>query len=188
VKVVQINAAEIKPYWRNPRDNDAAVEAVKASIQRYGFNSPLVVDTKYVILAGHTRFKALTQLGVTKIPCVVLDIDDAKAREYRIADNKTSEFASWDLSKLIPELREIGDPKDMEIYFPEYDLKTLLEQTAGQAMAPVTQEAIDAETDRANAEMSGRGAALSARVVDVTCPHCNETFGVNRELLAGAAP
>jgi len=186
VKVIELPLAGIKPYWRNPRDNEAAIEAVKHSISRYGFNSPLIIDKGHVLIAGHTRYKALTQLGWTKAPCVVLDIDDAKAREYRIADNKTSEFASWDLSKLIPELREIGDPKDMEIYFPEYDLTTLLEETAGQAVAPITQNAIDEETNRANAEFGDRSESLAARVVDVTCPHCEQTFGVNRELLGAS--
>ena len=51
--------AEIKPYANNPRNNDGAVDAVLESIKQCGYISPIVVDENYVILAGHTRYKAL---------------------------------------------------------------------------------------------------------------------------------
>ena len=102
------NIAEIKPYWRNPRHNEEAVGAVMQSIRDYGFNQPLIIDAENVIIAGHTRYRALQRLGVTEIPCIVKgDLTAQQAKEYRIADNKTSELSSWDMDRLIPELREI---------------------------------------------------------------------------------
>ena len=59
MQIVQIPINDIKPYWRNPRDNTNAIEAVKQSIQTYGFNTPLIIDKENVIIAGHTRYKAL---------------------------------------------------------------------------------------------------------------------------------
>ena len=53
----------LTPYANNPRNNDNAVPAVKASIQQVGYITPIVVDENYEILAGHTRYKALKALG-----------------------------------------------------------------------------------------------------------------------------
>ncbi|NQT18729.1 MAG: ParB N-terminal domain-containing protein, partial [Planctomycetes bacterium] len=56
----------IKPYDRNPRINDKAVDAVAASLKEFGFRQPIVVDADGVIVAGHTRWKAAKQLGLAK--------------------------------------------------------------------------------------------------------------------------
>ena len=50
--------SEIKPYERNPRINDNAVDAVAASIREFGFRQAIVVDAEGVIVCGHTRYKA----------------------------------------------------------------------------------------------------------------------------------
>ena len=60
--------ASIKPYERNPRLNDAAVEAVARSIQEFGFRQPIVVDEHNIIIVGHTRFKAAQSLGMEEVP------------------------------------------------------------------------------------------------------------------------
>ena len=56
--------AEIKPYEKNPRSNDNAVEAVARSIREFGFHQPIVVDADGVIVVGHTRWKAAAKLGL----------------------------------------------------------------------------------------------------------------------------
>lgn len=56
IEYIAINA--IKPYERNPRKNDAAVDAVAASIREFGFQQPIVCDLDGVIIAGHTRLLA----------------------------------------------------------------------------------------------------------------------------------
>ena len=60
--------AEIKPYEKNPRLNDAAVDAVAESIRRFGFRQPIVIDADGVIVVGHTRWKAAVKLGLEQIP------------------------------------------------------------------------------------------------------------------------
>lgn len=185
MKTTLINITEIKPYWRNPRRNEEAIEAVKQSIRDYGFNSPLVVDGDYIIIAGHTRYKALQELGITKVPCVIkTDLDPQKVKEYRIADNKTSELATWDLEKLIPELREIEAITSLEIYFPAVSLDDLLKETAGQGNKPVTQEAIGKVEDALKMTFEDRSKEQISNYVEVTCPHCAESFHVDRNEIA----
>ena len=68
MKVEQWKIGDVKPYSSNPRINDAAVDAVAASIQEFGFRQPIVVDEAGVIIAGHTRYKAALKLGLETVP------------------------------------------------------------------------------------------------------------------------
>lgn len=109
--------ADIKPYDRNPRIiPQAAVDSVARSIQAFGFRQPIVVDGNGVILAGHTRYKAAQQLGMTEVPVVwQTDITDIQARGYRIADNKVAELSAWDRDALDAEVRDLADLGDLDI-------------------------------------------------------------------------
>lgn len=109
--------ADIKPYDRNPRIiPQAAIDAVARSIQAFGFRQPIVVDGGGVILAGHTRYKAAQQLGMTEVPVVwQTDITDVQARGYRIADNKVAELSAWDRDALDTEVRALADLGDIDI-------------------------------------------------------------------------
>lgn len=96
---------DIKPYPNNPRINDDAVEAVAESIKQCGYVSPIVVDENMVILAGHTRYKALKKLGYKECPYIFADdLNEEQKRKFRLLDNKTSEFAMWDEELLEIEL------------------------------------------------------------------------------------
>ena len=55
MKIELWKLSDIKPYPGNPRQNDAAVDAVAASIREFGFRQPIVVDADGVIIVGHTR-------------------------------------------------------------------------------------------------------------------------------------
>ncbi len=178
-ETVNINLEQIKPYWRNPRDNEPAVEAVAESIRNYGNNVPIVVDKKLVIIAGHTRFKALTKLGVSgEIPCILADLPAKKAKEFRIADNKTSELATWNNENLIQELREI-ELTNLEIFFPETDLDNLIQNSIGAIKwNEVTAESF-AQSELAEANKIGVLTDKRTKdVQSVTCPNCGEDFQV----------
>ena len=95
----------IRPYPGNPRHNDAAVDAVAASIREFGFRQPLVVDEAGVIIVGHTRYKAALKLGMTEVPVhVAVGLTPAQAKAYRLADNQTAQLSGWDDDKLPIEL------------------------------------------------------------------------------------
>lgn len=69
--IKEIKTSELIPYENNPRNNDAAVDAVANSIRQFGFKVPIVIDKHNVIVAGHTRWKAAQKLGLNKVPCIL---------------------------------------------------------------------------------------------------------------------
>lgn len=133
--------ADIKPYERNPRIiPQAAVDAVARSIQAFGFRQPIVVDRNGVILAGHTRYKAAQQLGLTEVPVVwQADITDVQARGYRIADNKVAELSAWDRDALDLEVRELADLGDTDLDalgLADWELERILADDGGDVGLP----------------------------------------------------
>jgi ParB-like chromosome segregation protein Spo0J len=121
--------SSIKPYDKNPRQNDDAVDAVAASLKEFGFRSPIVVDGDGVIICGHTRLKAAQKLGLTKVPVhVAKDLTPEQVKAFRIADNKTSDLSDWDYDILPIELSELQDAGfGLEILaFDEDELAKLL--------------------------------------------------------------
>ena len=103
LRVTQLPLADLTPYPKNPRHiTPAAVNAVAESLAAFGFQQPIVIDPKRVIVAGHTRHKAALQLGWTHAPTVTIPAKHAKA--YRLADNRSGEFSTWDLDVLPGEL------------------------------------------------------------------------------------
>lgn len=130
--------SEIRPYDRNPRIiPQAAVDAVAKSIAAFGFRQPIVVDGHGVILAGHTRYRAAQQLGLTEVPVVwQSDITDIQARGYRIADNKTAEIAAWDRDALDMEVRELAEMDDgalASLGMSDWELERILHDCATDA-------------------------------------------------------
>jgi DNA modification methylase len=100
--------SSIKPYHKNPRINDAAVDAVAASIREFGFRQPIVVDEEGVIIVGHTRYKAALKLGLETVPVhVARGLTPAQIKAYRIVDNKTATLSHWDDNLLPLELAEL---------------------------------------------------------------------------------
>lgn len=141
-KYKQLSIDKIKPYEGNPRViTSAAVDAVAKSIQTFGFRQPIVVDSSYTILAGHTRYLAAKQLNLTDVPVVIQeDISEIQARGYRIADNKTAEISSWDKGLLQSELKDLAQISDFDLTslaIPAYEIESLLhdsEETVQKAL------------------------------------------------------
>ena len=108
MNIVYKKVDEIIPYEKNPRINDAAVEAVAKSIKEFGFRVPLVLDKNNVIITGHTRLRSAKMLGMTEVPCIIADnLTPEQVQAYRIADNKTGEIAEWDYALLPMELKDL---------------------------------------------------------------------------------
>lgn len=105
MELVTRKLREIHPYPNNPRKNDKSVDAVAESIAQCGYCAPIVIDEDDVILAGHTRYRALKKLGWKECDvCVAAGLTDEQKRKYRILDNRTNELSVWDFDKLDLEL------------------------------------------------------------------------------------
>jgi DNA modification methylase len=135
--VEQRDLASIRPYANNPRLNDAAVDAVAASIRAFGFRQPIVVDEEGIIIVGHTRYKAALKLGMTTVPVhVATGLSPAQVRAYRIADNQTATLSAWDDEKLPLELmalQQAGFSLDLTGFSAD-ELLRLLETEPGQGL------------------------------------------------------
>lgn len=116
MEIKMVRLSEIVPYKNNPRKNAAAVEPVKQSIKEFGFKVPMILDRDNVIVTGHTRFKAAQELGMKEVPVIYADdLTEAQIRAFRLADNKTNEFAEWDENLLRLELDDLSDI-DMSLF------------------------------------------------------------------------
>ena len=105
LKIEYLKIEEIKPYDKNPRKNEKAVEIVAKSIKEFGFKNPIILDKNNEIVAGHTRLKAAIKLNLKEVPVVRADdLTPEQVKAFRIMDNKSSEFAEWDLELLKGEL------------------------------------------------------------------------------------
>lgn len=107
-ELITVKLSDVVPYENNPRKNDEAVEAVKESIRQCEYIAPIIVDENMVILAGHTRAKALEEMSKDEVEVMkVTGLSDAQKKKYRLLDNKTNEFAGWDFNLLDLELQDI---------------------------------------------------------------------------------
>lgn len=114
LQIVEIPLTTIQPYWRNPRDYEQTLPALIKSIERYGFNVPLVVDKDNILVAGHARYKALQALGYEKAPCVVVEhLSPKEIQEIRLLDNRVQEFSTWDQKKLASSLQDVVSGSDV---------------------------------------------------------------------------
>lgn len=108
--IQNLKIADLKPYPGNPRDNDGAVPGVVASIRQYGFIGAIIENKDKVIINGHTRVKAMKELGADTIPAIVVEhLTPEQERDLRIADNKTGEVATWNMDLLKAELKALQE-------------------------------------------------------------------------------
>lgn len=154
-KIIMMNTEKLKPYENNPRFNDKAVDAVAKSIENFGFKVPIVVDKYNVIVTGHTRLKAAQKLGLAQVPVIVADdLTPEKIKAFRLADNKVSELAEWDFSKLEAELADISEI-DMSQF--NFDMKELSKEFDKNKEVIEDDFDVDAELNNGEEPMVKRG-------------------------------
>lgn len=101
--------ADLVPYARNARTHsEAQVRQIAASIEEWGWTSPILVDEKNSIIAGHGRLMAADKLGLKDVPVMVATgWTEAQKKAYILADNQLALNAGWDTELLSIELGEL---------------------------------------------------------------------------------
>lgn len=102
---------KVTPYPENAKKHTKKqVDQVAESIRVFGFNQPIVLDKKGVIIVGHGRYEAATEvLNMSEVPTITVDLTEEEAKAYRLADNKLNE-SDWDMKLVIEELKSISIP------------------------------------------------------------------------------
>ena len=132
MNILNIDIDKIIPYVNNPRNNEEAIDKVASSIQEFGFKVPIVIDKDNVVITGHTRLLASKKLGLKEVPVIRADdLTEAQVKAFRIADNKTSEHATWDEELLKIELEQLEEMNfnldDLNIDYSDFGLEIDLE-------------------------------------------------------------
>jgi DNA modification methylase len=93
------------PKQHSPRQ----IRQIARSIEKFGFNAPILIDRDNTIVAGHGRVLASQLLGRTETPVIRIEhLTPAQASAYAIADNRLAELAVWDDRLLGERLRELS--------------------------------------------------------------------------------
>ena len=143
---VYVDPSTLTPWNQNPRNNEAAIDEVAKSIERFGFASPIVARTSDGrVIAGHTRLAAALRLGLEDVPVRFLDIDEQLASALALADNKIGEIATWDdetLGQVLAELEQDG--MDLGgLGWDEDELDRILEAANPPQPEPMTEDEVD---------------------------------------------
>ena len=150
---------KITPYPKNAKKHDKRqIESIAKSIKEFGFNQPIVVDKKGVIIVGHGRYEAAKLLGIADkdIPVVIANLTPKQAAAYRLADNKLNE-SSWDMSLVMEEIKGL-------------DIKMI--ELTGFSLDKLSDEFANMAKDNKEINVSNISSTLLHE-----CPKCGFQFG-----------
>ena len=107
LKIAYLSPAALQPRASNPRTHSKKqIRKIATSIERFGFNNPVLIDREGYIVAGRGRVEAAKLIGLEKVPTILLeDLTKAEIRAYVIADNRLAELAGWDREMLAIEFQ-----------------------------------------------------------------------------------
>jgi len=118
------DTSELKGSLKNSRTHSAKqIKKIAASIEKFGFINPIIIDSDGVIIAGHGRLEGAKKLGLETVPCILVDhLSDIEKRAYMLADNRIATDAEWDEEILKNELQELSE-LDFDLSFTGFDLE-----------------------------------------------------------------
>lgn len=109
MNIEQVDPRALRAYERNARVHPKNQrEALVASIKRFGFRVPVLIDSEGCLVAGHARTEAAIEAGLDTIPALrVADLSAEELRAFRLADNRLAEMSSWDEELLAAEMQAL---------------------------------------------------------------------------------
>ena len=158
MKIEYWDIDKLIPYARNPRKNDDAVPKMAGLIKEFGFKVPVVIRSDGEVIDGHLRLKAARQLGMKQVPVVLADEwTPAQVKAFRLAVNRSAEWAEWDDELLKLELDDLK--------LEDFDLELIGFDGVGFD-APNFEPGTEDEQQRLDEHTP----------LFVTCPHCGKEF------------
>jgi len=165
VKSIKIDSISQDPA-NVRKHSERNLEAIKASLRKFGQQKPIVIDTKGIILAGNGTYEAARSLGWETILAVKTDLIGSDATAYAIADNRTAELAEWDDTALAETLRALQSE--------EYNLEAagFLDQEIDDLITKLGNEQLVPDFQPGSIDDQGR---LDEKA-KVICPECHHEF------------
>ena len=119
----------------NVRKHDKRnIDAIKASLQRFGQQKPIVIDSKGIVIAGNGTLSAAKELGWKDISVVETKLEGVDATAYAVADNRTAELAVWDedaLAQTLASLQVDDSIDEIVTGFSEQEIKDMIDSSVG---------------------------------------------------------
>lgn len=132
MRIEKVNINDITMYENNAKEHpEWQIEQIKKSIQEFGFNDPIAIDEKGIIIEGHGRFLALKDLGYTEIEVIRLNhLTEEQKVAYSIAHNKLTMNTDFDLETLKYEINKLQNEEfDLSLLgFENIELEEILEE------------------------------------------------------------
>ncbi len=160
-QIEQWSIDRLSPYARNARTHsEEQIDQLAASIKKWGWTVPVLVDSEGQIIAGHGRILAAKKLGLEDVPVVIAHgWTDEQKRMYVLADNKLALNAGWDQDLLRCELSDLRAVTDLDLTgFSPLEVGALL------GLNPPTQKSTTKEVNPDEFEMEHK------------CPKCGFEF------------
>lgn len=182
INTILVPIKQLRKSKKNARViSDKAIQEVAKSIQQYGFNVPILINSDKEIIAGHVRLEALKKIGVKDVACVeVKNLTEEEQDKLRVLDNAIRESSEWDDKKLALEMRYIKDLADdnswtvFTSFFEEGQLDAYLNITLGKTRKDVTEKDLDKNEKDIKKRFTKVKESKNDR--EVTCPNCGRTF------------
>lgn len=132
--------SRLRPYEKNPRKNDKAVDQMRASIREFGFAVPCLAKSDGELIDGHLRLKAAIAEGLEKVPVIPCDgWSDTQVKAFRLMVNRSVGWADWDAELLAVEfahLQSVG----FDLALTGFDIREIdaftLKPSADEDMIP----------------------------------------------------
>lgn len=148
---------------------------MKASIREYGYQALIIVDENRTIIAGHTRYRALREMGWTEVDVIVSDMPPKKAQEYRVIDNRSAEIADW-TDDLQIELMDFVNTDMRDLFFPTTT------QDLNHTFDSISQDDIDRITEQVAAGMTRASEQREGEPrITIPCPYCQQVFTLKED-------
>lgn len=171
-EVTYLAITELRESIVNPRNiSDKAIELVALSLTRFGWQQPIVVDRDHVIVVGHTRYRAAQHLDLNRVPVVIADdLTPDEIDAYRIVDNRTRDFTTWDLPLLAQELDKLSEEFGDVLALADWEAVAtdFADSTADLDLPDETINALDGGfTITAHFHSKADALAAEARIIDM---------------------